>query len=63
MLLFVSLICLRIGLTMTFLGNLKDLDVDKLLVHGCNWVDDYLKHNSKVSQQERHLCDRIKAQS
>jgi WD40 repeat protein len=28
--------------------------------HGCNWLKDYLQHNSQVSQSDRSLCDGIK---
>ena len=45
---------------MVMLWNLnRVLDVDQLLVYGCNWVHDYLKHNSEVGKSDRHLCDDI----
>lgn len=33
------------------------LDLDALLLYGCNWVRDYLRTNPDVSQSDRHLCD------
>ncbi|MBD2339858.1 hypothetical protein H6G64_23080 [Calothrix sp. FACHB-156] len=36
-----------------------DLDLDKLLVRGCNYVRDYLKTNPNVEESDRHLCDDI----
>jgi WD40 repeat protein len=41
---------------------LLNLDVDDLLVQGCNWVRDYLKTNPNVSESDRHLCDGIGTQ-
>ena len=38
---------------------LWNLDIDDLLVHGCNWLRDYLKTNLNVSESDRHLCDSI----
>ncbi|AFY32143.1 hypothetical protein [Calothrix sp. PCC 7507] len=38
---------------------LWNLDVDDLLLKGCNWVDDYLKYNRNVEGRDRHLCDNI----
>ncbi|MBW4560032.1 MAG: hypothetical protein KME32_02555 [Mojavia pulchra JT2-VF2] len=38
---------------------LWNLDLDDLLLRGCNWVDDYLKHNRNVDQRDRFLCDAI----
>ena len=35
------------------------LDLDKLLVYGCDWVRDYLKTNPNVSESDRHLCTGI----
>ncbi len=32
------------------------LDLDKLLVYGCDWVRDYLKTNPDVSESDRRLC-------
>ena len=39
---------------------LWNLDVDDLVVSGCNWVRDYLNNNPNVSEADRHLCDGIK---
>jgi WD40 repeat protein len=35
------------------------LDLDKLLVYGCDWVRDYLKTNPDVSESDRHLCEGV----
>ncbi|MCG8363761.1 MAG: CHAT domain-containing protein [Pseudanabaenales cyanobacterium] len=32
------------------------LDLDKLLVYGCNWMRDYLRTNPQVNQSDRRLC-------
>ncbi|MEC4885202.1 MAG: hypothetical protein SAL70_28360 [Scytonema sp. PMC 1070.18] len=31
---------------------------EKLLAQGCDWVRDYLKSNTKVTNDEQQLCDR-----
>lgn len=36
--------------------KLWSMDVDDLLVRGCNWAYDYLKNNPNV-KDDRHLCD------
>ena len=36
--------------------SLSDLALEGLMESGCNWLEDYLTHNSKVSQEERRLC-------
>ncbi|MGB3511199.1 MAG: WD40 repeat domain-containing protein [Microcoleaceae cyanobacterium] len=33
-----------------------NLDLNYLLIQGCNWVDDYLKNNPNVSEKDRRLC-------
>ncbi|MFN6571876.1 hypothetical protein [Dendronalium sp. ChiSLP03b] len=38
---------------------LWNLHLDDLLVRGCNWVGDYLKHNHNVEARDRLLCDDI----
>lgn len=38
---------------------LWNLHQDDLLVHGCNWVSDYLQHNRNVEGRDRLLCDGI----
>ncbi len=38
---------------------LWNLDLDDLLVRGCNWVRDYLKTNLNVRESDRTLCDGI----
>ncbi|NES81755.1 MAG: hypothetical protein F6K10_10310 [Moorea sp. SIO2B7] len=35
------------------------LDSEQLLVYGCNWVRDYLKHNDSVEESDRSVCDAI----
>ena len=39
--------------------KLWNFDLDDLLVRGCNWARDYLKHNANVSEEDRRLCDGI----
>ena len=39
--------------------KLWNLNLNDLLVRGCNWVRDYLKTNANVSESDRHLCDGI----
>jgi WD40 repeat protein len=41
---------------------LWNLDLDDLLVRGCNWMRDYLKNNPNVRESDRHLCDGIPTQ-
>ncbi len=38
---------------------LWNLHLDDLLVRGCNWVDDYLKHNRNLEESDRLICDGI----
>ncbi|HEY9673463.1 MAG TPA: AAA family ATPase [Waterburya sp.] len=40
-----------------------NLDLEELLVRGCNWLHDYLKTNPNVSQSDRTLCDGICTQT
>ena len=35
------------------------LNPNDLLVHGCNWVKNYLKHNRTIEDSDRSLCDGI----
>jgi WD40 repeat protein len=35
---------------------LWNLDLDNLLMRGCNWVNDYLTTNFNNSESDRHLC-------
>jgi len=37
--------------------RLSNLDLDDLLVRGCDWVRNYLTYNLKVSERERGLCE------
>lgn len=39
--------------------RLWDLDLDDLLMHGCEWLHGYLKTNPNVSEEDRSLCDDI----
>ncbi len=41
---------------------LKSIDLDDLLVLGCDWLHNYLKNSPKVSESDRHLCDGIGTQ-
>jgi WD40 repeat protein len=38
---------------------LWNLDLDDLLLRGCNWVDDYLKHNRNIEARDHSLCNGI----
>ncbi|MEH2394006.1 MAG: hypothetical protein V7K21_20860 [Nostoc sp.] len=38
---------------------LWNLHLDDLLVRGCDWVGDYLKHNRNLEERDRLLCDGI----
>lgn len=35
----------------------ENLDLERLLGYGCEWVGDYLKNNPNVDQSDRHLCE------
>ncbi|NET06178.1 MAG: TIR domain-containing protein [Symploca sp. SIO2B6] len=35
------------------------LDLDKLLVRGCDWIKDYLKNNQNLGESDSKLCDGI----
>ena len=37
-----------------------DLDLDSLVCKGCAWLQDYLTHNSTVSDSDRKLCEGIR---
>ncbi|MEQ9481292.1 MAG: WD40 repeat domain-containing protein [Coleofasciculus sp. F4-SAH-05] len=39
--------------------KLWNLDLDDLLVKGCNWVHNYLKYNPNLRESDRTLCDGI----
>jgi len=41
------------------LWNVENLNLDGLLVQGCNWVRDYLNTNPNVKQSDRKLCDGV----
>jgi WD40 repeat protein len=38
---------------------LWNLNLNDLLNRGCDWVDDYLKHNRNVDKRDRTLCDDV----
>jgi WD40 repeat protein len=38
---------------------LWNLHLDDLLLRGCNWVDDYLKHNPNIEGRDRFVCDGV----
>jgi WD40 repeat protein len=38
------------------LRSFSDIDLENLLSKGCNLIDDYLLHNSKVVKSDRNLC-------
>jgi len=42
---------------------LWNLDLDDLLVRGCDWVGDYLRTNPNVRSRDRRLCDGVVAKS
>ncbi len=33
-----------------------NIDLERLLEHSCNWLEDYLKHNSSVEARDRAAC-------
>ncbi|MDZ7961444.1 MAG: CHAT domain-containing protein [Aulosira sp. DedQUE10] len=39
---------------------LWELNLNKLMKRGCNWLHDYLQNNPNVSPEDKHLCDNIK---
>ncbi|AFY55093.1 WD40 repeat-containing protein [Rivularia sp. PCC 7116] len=39
--------------------NLERILSDNYLVHGCNWVRDYLTNNPDVSESEKGICDGV----
>jgi WD40 repeat protein len=41
---------------------LWNLDLDDLIVRGCQWLQDYLKTNPNLGDNDRRICDDIKAQ-
>jgi WD40 repeat protein len=42
---------------------LRNLDLNNLLIIGCNWLRDYLKTNPNVSESDRRICDGINSNS
>jgi WD40 repeat protein len=41
---------------------LWNLDMNDLLVHGCNWVSNYLRYNRNVDQRDRAICNGVTTQ-
>jgi WD40 repeat protein/Flp pilus assembly protein TadD len=39
--------------------SLWNLNLDDLLVRGCDWIFDYLKNGSDISESDRGLCDDV----
>ncbi|QLE53990.1 hypothetical protein FD724_39955 (plasmid) [Nostoc sp. C057] len=39
--------------------KLWNLNLDNLLVQSCNWLHDYLKNSSSISENDKHLCDDV----
>ncbi|MEM9927072.1 MAG: CHAT domain-containing protein [Cyanobacteria bacterium P01_D01_bin.50] len=39
--------------------DLERISSNDYLVHGCNWVRDYLRNNPDVSESERGICDGV----
>ncbi|MDB9435840.1 AAA-like domain-containing protein [Dolichospermum lemmermannii CS-548] len=37
--------------------NAETLDFDHLIDRGCNWLDNYLKNNSQVSNTDKNICN------
>ncbi|MDJ0773697.1 MAG: AAA-like domain-containing protein [Mastigocoleus sp. MO_167.B18] len=37
----------------------KFLQIEPVLQHVCNWIEDYLKTNAELKQEDRELCDDI----
>jgi len=37
-------------------SDVYNYDIDSLLKSGCDWLHNFLKNNSKLSQEERQLC-------
>ena len=37
----------------------KVLQIEPVLKHLCNWIEDYLKTNADLNHEDRHLCDGI----
>ncbi|HAJ57893.1 MAG TPA: hypothetical protein DCP31_00360, partial [Cyanobacteria bacterium UBA8543] len=44
------------------LWNWQEINLDNLLVRGCDWARDYLKTNPNVEKSDRTLCDDIPTQ-
>ncbi|MBW4446485.1 MAG: CHAT domain-containing protein [Spirirestis rafaelensis WJT71-NPBG6] len=38
---------------------LWNLDLDNLMVRGCDWVRNYLQNNQTASENDKHLCDGV----
>ncbi|MEQ8382996.1 MAG: AAA family ATPase [Coleofasciculus sp. A1-SPW-01] len=42
---------------------LRNLDLDNLLILGCDWLRDYLKTNPNLNESDRRICDSINSNS
>ncbi|VXD12940.1 hypothetical protein PL8927_220005 [Planktothrix serta PCC 8927] len=40
--------------------KLWHFDLDQLIAWGCEWMKDYLKNSSSVSEEDRCLCDGVR---
>ncbi|WP_337885392.1 AAA-like domain-containing protein [Fischerella thermalis] len=38
------------------LWNAETLDFEQLIVRGCNWLDDYLRNNSRLNEKDKQIC-------
>ncbi len=38
------------------LWNAETLDFEQLIARGCNWLDDYLRNNSRLSENDKNIC-------
>jgi WD40 repeat protein len=45
------------------LWNLERIFQLDFLQYGCNWVQDYLRTNAELKEEDRHLCDGVKTQN
>jgi len=38
---------------------LWNFDLNILVEHGCDWIDNYLKNNSNIKKNDKHLCEGV----
>ena len=36
--------------------KLWSLDIDRLMIRGCDWVRDYIENNSNIIESDKHIC-------